>query len=174
LPADGPPDFALWSEKRIRAYKVALAKRMAPTEALLRIPRLNLEVPVLEGTSEWALNRGAGHIEGSAPLDGRGNAGIASHRDGFFRSLKDIRIDDEIVLELRTGTRRYSVDEVRIVYPEQVEVLSERAAPSLTLVTCYPFYFNGDAPQRYIVKASLKGSETDSTPGGPTPSGSTP
>jgi sortase A len=174
LPVESQPDFALWSQKRIRAYKSAIVKQLSPTEALLRIPRLGIEVPVFAGTSEWSLNRGAGHIEGSAALGSDGNAGIASHRDGFFRGLKDIRIEDEVVLELRSGQRTYLVDEVRIVYPEQVEVLSERAAPSLTLVTCYPFYFHGDAPQRFIVKASLKGAGIDVSPEGTNPSSATP
>lgn len=150
------PDFTLWSDKRIKAYKAALLSQFSQPVGLIRIPRFQTEAAILKDTSEWSLNRGAGHIEGSAPLDGQGNAGIASHRDGFFRVLKDIAVNDEIVVETKSGTRKYLVDQIQIVDPEKVDVLQQRAAPSLTLVTCYPFYFIGDAPLRFIVQASLE------------------
>ena len=80
-----------------------------------------------------------------------GNIGIAGHRDGFFRALKDIAMGDLITLSSRTATTTYSVDQIEIVTPEDVSVLAPRAGPSVTLVTCYPFYYSGDAPQRFIV-----------------------
>ena len=153
-PDKNEPDFRLWSEQRIAAYK---AGRNATPSALgaLEIPAIRLQVPVLEGTDDLTLNQGVGHIEGT-PLPGKGgNVGIAGHRDGFFRGLKDIHEGDTIDLITQTGSSHYVVDEIVIVSPEDTWVLRPRRFPSLTLVTCYPFYFVGSAPQRFIVQASI-------------------
>ena len=149
------PDFHLWSVARIREYEKSLSSPQSQTLAVLRIPKIQLEVPVLDGTDEITLNRAVGLISGSALPGNGGNVGIAGHRDGFFRGLKDVEEGDEIELETLTGTQLYAVDSISIVSPDDVSVLSPRARPSLTLVTCYPFYFVGSAPQRYIVQASL-------------------
>jgi sortase A len=151
------PDFRLWSVQRIEAYQASLIANIPSPLGELRIPSLRIEVPVLEGTDELALNRGVGHIDGT-PLPGEeGNIGVAGHRDGFFRGLKDIRVGDSVDLYTRNGDTRYVVDEIRIVPPEDVSVLGPRSRPSITLVTCYPFYFVGSAPLRYIVHASTEG-----------------
>ena len=149
-------DFSLWSVKRIAAYKEALALKMNPPLAVLSIPKLKLTAPVYEGTDDLTLNRGVGRIVGTTRLGENGNTGIAGHRDGFFRGLKDIANGD--VVELDTGKERatYVVDGIEIVDPTDVHVLEPRAVAGITLVTCYPFYFVGDAPNRYIVHASLK------------------
>lgn len=151
-------DFSLWAGKRIEAYKQALATRMGPPLAILSIPRLRLEVPVFEGTDDRTLNRGAGRIAGTARPGELGNIAIAAHRDGFFRSLKDIQPGDRIELAQFRRKFVYTVDNISVVDPSDVTVLRPRPQPSLTLVTCYPFYFIGDAPQRYIVQASLTNS----------------
>ena len=153
-PDKSEPDFQLWSEQRIAAYK---ASRNATPSALaaLEIPAIRLQVPVLEGTDDLTLNQGVGHIEGT-PLPGEGgNVGIAGHRDGFFRGLKDIHLGDTIDLITKTESGRYTVDEILIVSPDDTWVLRPRPSASLTLVTCYPFYFVGSAPQRFIVHASI-------------------
>ena len=152
-------DDSLWSEKRIRAYRESLALRFGAPLAVLRIPKLRLEVPVLEGTDDLKLNRGVGWIDGTARPGDSGNLGIAGHRDGFFRGLKDIAQGDAITLETLDGTIEYAVEEIRIVHPDDVSVLDATSAPVLTLVTCYPFYFVGDAPLRYIVRAAPKGGD---------------
>jgi len=85
-----------------------------------------------------------------------GNIGIAGHRDGFFRVLKDIAVGDLMTLTSHYATTSYSVDQIEIVAPEDVGVLAPRAGPSVTLVTCYPFYHPGDAPQRFIVHGREK------------------
>ena len=124
--------------------------------ALLRIPKLGLEVPVLEGTDAITLNRGVGRIGGTAFPGQNGNIGIAGHRDGFFQGLKDIHAGDRI--ELLTAQRNdiYIVDRTVIVDPNDVSVLENGTAPALTLVTCYPFHYIGPAPRRFVVKASLQ------------------
>jgi sortase A len=118
------------------------------------IPRLGLSVAVLQGTNSQVLRLGAGHIEGT-PLPGEpGNSGIAGHRDTFFRSLKDIHENDEILIQTATGLLRYEVDWVKVVEPDDTSVLHSGGEEStLTLVTCYPFYLVGPAPKRFVVHA---------------------
>lgn len=149
------PSFVSWSEKRIRDYEDSLRQQVAPPLAVLRINRIHMEAPVLEGTDDLTLNRGLGHIGGTARPGENGNVGIAGHRDGFFRGLKDIKIGDQIDLEEPDRTETYIVDHLSIVDPRDVSVLRSDTKPTLTLVTCYPFYYIGSAPQRFIVHATL-------------------
>ena len=149
------PDFSDWSEGRVRAYTGAV-QQGGIALAVLEIPRIQLTVPVFDGTDELTLNRGAGLIAGTAWPGEPGNVGIAGHRDGFFRKLKDIRPGDEIELHRRTGTDVYTADKIQIVTPRDISVLQSDEEPSLTLVTCYPFYSIGGAPKRFVVKAHLK------------------
>lgn len=146
-------DTALWSPQRITAFREALQVRSAPPLAVLAIPRLGIEAPVFAGTDEITLNRGVGWIPDTALPGSRGNAGIAGHRDGFFRPLKDIAVNDVVELRLRSGAQRFVVRGITIVTPSRVDVLDPVDEPTLTLVTCYPFYFVGSAPQRFIVRA---------------------
>lgn len=119
----------------------------------LDIPRLGLSVAVLQGTASRMLRLGTGHIEGT-PLPGEaGNSGIAGHRDTFFRGLRNIRENDEIRFQAATGLSRYAVDWMKVVAPDDLSVLAPSTESSLTLVTCYPFYFVGPAPKRFIVRA---------------------
>ena len=119
----------------------------------IEIPRVGVSTIVLEGVDSTTLRRGAGHIpETSLPGDD-GNVGIAAHRDSFFRALKDIRKNDIIRVETLQGAFSYRVDWTRIVLPTDTEVLDATGVPALTLVTCYPFYYVGSAPKRFIVRA---------------------
>jgi sortase A len=155
--------FDGWDEHRQQEYLRNAAASSGEPIAVLRIPKIHLEVPVLEGTDGRTLNRGAGRIVGTAHPGDPGNIGIAAHRDGFFRGLKDVHVGDAVELETLNGKHNYTVDRIQIVTPDNVKVLEPRATPSVTLVTCYPFYFMGDAPQRYIVSASLlPGQQKDS------------
>jgi len=149
------PDYSLWSNRRTKLHQASLRK---PVESLavLRIPALQLEVPVFEGTDEVTLNRGVGRIAGTSLPGQGGNIGIAGHRDGLFRRLRDIRTGDTIELVTLSGTDVFIVDQIRITSPSDVSVLRPRAKHSVTLVTCYPFNFIGPAPSRYIVEAYLK------------------
>jgi sortase A len=151
-------DFSLWSETRVRRYREILTTYSAPPAAVLKIPEIHLEVPVFDGTDELTLNRGVGRIPGTAKCGQNGNIGIAGHRDGFFRGLSRIEIGNSVYLLTSDQTREYVVEEVSIVMPDDVSVLKSTRIPSLTLVTCYPFYFVGDAPKRWIVRCALKSS----------------
>ena len=123
--------------------------------ALLTITRLQLEVAIFSGTDKKTLNRGAGVVDGTSLPGTAGNIVISAHRDSFFRPLKDIRIGDVIELELRDGMQRFKVGETFITDPLDVSVLEPTETPTLTLITCYPFYFVGFAPERFIVRATL-------------------
>ncbi len=104
-------------------------------------------------TSHRSLNRGAGLIAGTARPETAGNVGIAAHRDGFFRVLKDVAVGDRLEIEGLSGTRVYRVDALSIVRPEDTRPLRQTDHAVVTLVTCYPFYYVGSAPRRYIVRA---------------------
>ena len=153
LPQSPSPDLSLWDIKRVNAWRDALTKPAPAPLAILRIPKINLEVTVLPGTDDFVLNRAVGHIAETALPGAAGNSGLAGHRDGFFRGLKDIGPGDRIELETLKDRQVYQVDRVWIVLPEDVSVLDPTPIRSLTLVTCYPFYFVGPAPQRFIVRA---------------------
>jgi sortase A len=119
----------------------------------MEIPRLSLSVVVVEGTGKPALRRAAGHIVGTGMPGQPGNVGIAAHRDTYFRPLRNIQRDDIITLTTLRGEYRYRVVSTKVVSPYDVAVLNPDGTEILTLVTCYPFYFIGAAPERFIVRA---------------------
>jgi sortase A len=149
----GAPDQSLWSTKRLSAWREALTKPAPAPVAVLRIPKIRLEVPVLPDTDDSTLDRGVGHIEGTAAPGTDGNFGVAGHRDGFFRGLKDVAPGDLVEVDTIGGTETFRIERTWVVDPEDVSVLNPTSARSLTLVTCYPFYFVGSAPSRFIVRA---------------------
>jgi sortase A len=119
----------------------------------IEIPRLLLSAVVVEGVDKTALRRAVGHIPGTALPGQAGNVGVAGHRDTFFRPLKDLKVKDEIRFSTLKGDFKYEVESLRIVDPANVGVLAPSAQNVLTMVTCYPFYFVGPAPKRWIVRA---------------------
>lgn len=145
-------DKSLWSDSFIGHYEDALAKGGDSAIALLKIPNVDLEVAVFNGADKHNLNRGAARIASTGLINGENRIGIAGHRDGWFRPLKDIKIGDIIELETLTETRRYQINKTHIVTPSDIEVL-QGDNNTLVLVTCYPFYFVGSAPERFIVEA---------------------
>ena len=141
-----------WSRARVAKYEASLAQ---PVRAIgrLEIPELDLSVMVLEGTDSTTLDRAVGHIPGTARPGEPGNLGIAGHRDSYFRGLRHIRPGAAVTLTTLDGTARYVVDKIEVVKPARTDVLTSAAGPTLTLVTCYPFFHVGDAPLRYVVHA---------------------
>ncbi|HEY3516420.1 MAG TPA: class D sortase [Gammaproteobacteria bacterium] len=146
------PDQALWSAPRIAAYRDSVNVARDIPLGVLTIASVELEAPIFEGTAALTLNRGIGRIEGTAEVGASGNLGLAGHRDGYFRVLKDVRVGDTIDVQSLASTTRYRISEISIVEPSDVHVLAPTGTATLTLVTCYPFYFIGEAPQRYIVQ----------------------
>ena len=121
------------------------------------IPRLDLSAVVFEGTSDDTLARGVGHLRGSAGPGERGNLVLAGHRDTFFRELRNIRQGDEVDVMGPQGEFEYQVESTAIVEPDQTEVLKPGDGSTLTLITCYPFRYIGNAPERFIVRATKIG-----------------
>ncbi len=119
----------------------------------IEIPRLGISALIVEGTSTTALNRAVGHIEGTSWPGVPGNVGLSAHRDTFFRPLRNIKKGDEINLRHPEADFRYQVVSTKVVSPNDVAVLEPDGREILTLVTCYPFYFIGPAPSRFIVRA---------------------
>lgn len=147
-PAPPPPrpEHRTATALRPRAHAGALLGK-------IEIPRLHVSTPILEGADESELKRGAGHVPSTALPGPSGNVAIAAHRDKFFRNLRFIEPKDEIVVHTDTGDYKYVVKSTEIVTPKDVSVLKQTTDPELTLITCYPFFFVGHAPKRFIVHA---------------------
>jgi sortase A len=119
----------------------------------IEISSIGLTAMIQEGTGRQTLQRGVGHITGTALLGGSGNVGLAGHRDTFFRKLRSIHEGDEITLTTLNGSSVYRVDLISIVEPQETSVLRDSGENLLTLVTCYPFSYVGPSPKRFIVRA---------------------
>lgn len=148
------PDTSLWSSARIADYQQSLKAELPPLMGVLEIPSVGLKVPVYSTDNELTLDRGAGIIDGMSYPHEPGNIGISGHRDGYFRALKDVKPGDELVLQTLTGQKIFRVSATQVVESDDTKLLQDTREQSVTLVTCYPFYFVGPAPQRFIVTAS--------------------
>jgi sortase A len=121
----------------------------------LDAPSVGLSVFVVDNDDYASLALGPGHVAGSAPIGAFGNAVIAGHRDMAFRALRDIKVGAEVRIR-SSETFIYKVSSIRIVSPEDISVLSSAPGEAkLTLITCYPFHYVGDAPSRFVVQANL-------------------
>lgn len=142
----GPPAERPRRQKRPPMERGAVVGR-------IEVPRINVSAVVREGSDDKTLKKAAGHVPYTALPGEHGNVGIAAHRDSFFRNLRGVRQGDRIRVTTTWGTYEYEVDSLKIVKPENVEVLDPTPEPALTLVTCYPFNYVGSAPKRFIVRA---------------------
>ncbi len=122
---------------------------------MLDVPRLRLSTPVVEGDDSRTLKRSVGHLPDTPMPWSAGNSAIAGHRDGLFRPLKDVKIGDEIRFRTTREEFRYRITRTAIVMPDDLSVLaSQPDTATLPLNTCYPFYYVGAAPQRFVVQAA--------------------
>jgi sortase A len=144
---------ALAEADRARAESFGIDGRTGSPLGRIEISTIGLTAMILEGTDGRTLRRAVGHIPGTALPGQQGNVAIAGHRDTFFRGLRNIHKDDEITLTTLNGTYCYRVDSTRVVEPEDIAVLDHSDDAILTLVTCYPFFFVGPAPKRFVVRA---------------------
>lgn len=124
------------------------------------IPRLGLKVIVVQGDSPRILRRAVGHIFQTALPGQSGNVALSGHRDSFFRPLRNIRSGDAITFKTTVGEFQYQVESTSVVPPSDVSVLDPSSGPTLTLITCFPFYFVGAAPNRFVVRARQVGPST--------------
>ncbi len=151
----GDPDTSMWAPGRIADYQASLTADLPPVLGVLEVPSVQLKVPVYAIDSELSMDRGAGIIDGMSYPHEPGNIGISGHRDGYFRALKDIQKGDSIMLQTLEGPKQFTVENMQVVEISDLSLLQDTREQTVTLVTCYPFYFVGHAPQRFIVTASL-------------------
>jgi sortase A len=131
------------------------AVRRGGLVGMLDVPRLQLSTPVIEGDDDRTLKRAVGHLPDTPMPWDAGNSAMAGHRDGLFRPLKGVKIGDEIRFRTTREEFRYRVTKTAIVMPDDLSVLAPQSdAATLTLITCYPFYYVGTAPKRFVVHAS--------------------
>jgi sortase A len=122
------------------------------------IPRLKVSAAVAEGDDDTTLGKAVGHLPDTPlPWQRRGNVALAAHRDGLFRRLEKIRLQDDVRIVTPRGEYHYRVKNTRIVDPDDVWVIAPTETPTITLITCYPFSFVGNAPKRFVVQAELIG-----------------
>ena len=146
------PDMSDWSPKRKKDYNEANVN--SPVLGLLEIPQIDLKVAIFDKASEPHLNKGVARVLQRAKLSGEGNLSLAGHRDGFFRKLGQVVLGDVFMVKDISGNEfNYQVTKTWIVKPQDTYVMKATEKPSITLITCYPFYFVGSAPERYIVRA---------------------
>jgi sortase A len=196
----GPATKTAVSTETVAPAPQPAPQPMRPAEGDLlgrvEISRLNVSAMVREGVDATTLSTAVGHVPSTALPGQIGNFAIAAHRDTLFRGLKDVKKDDLVTFQSSNGTYTYQVLGTKIVRPSDVSVLRsdgggviqltgktpEATDPSrlLTMITCYPFYYVGAAPKRFIVEAELVPKtppdklQADAVPPGPAPTASQP
>jgi sortase A len=125
----------------------------------IEIPRLGLSAMVRHGDDAGTLTKAVGHLPRTSLPGQPGNVVLAGHRDTFYRKLRDIRKDDTITFTTLNGKFHYTVESMDVVDPDYTQALKSSPYPTLTLVTCYPFTYIGNAPRRFVVRAREVGTE---------------
>src|SRR5262249_39158896 len=146
-----------WEHQAAAAVRDTGRPAIAPSEMLIRlqIPRIKLDAVVLEGATSAQLGKGPGHLEETAIPGEAGNAVIRAHRDPFFRHIFELTEGDEIIVHRGGESLRFHVTGKKIVEPNDLSVLEPTPNAQLTLITCYPTYYIGPAPQRLVVFSKL-------------------
>jgi sortase A len=168
LPVARPPAAREVKETEAPPPPVPVLTRGAAI-ADLSIPRIQLSAVVLHGSDSQTLRRGPGHLEHTALPGNSGNVVIAGHRDSFFRPLRNVALGDDIFLDSRYGRFHYRVTSIRVVDPHDLSVLEPTDSATLTLITCYPFWVLGNAPDRFIVRAARVEEPAAAPPSVPAP-----
>lgn len=149
LPLSPHPEKA----NRVRTARLGITGRRSTPLGRIEMSAIGLSAMILEGTDHWTLQRAVGHIPETALPGETGNVALAGHRDTFFRSLRKIRAGDVITLKTLDGDFQYRVESTAVVPPSDVRVLQASSGRTLTLITCFPFYYVGSAPNRFVVRA---------------------
>jgi sortase A len=130
---------------------------MGEAVGILQIPRLNADLPIVEGTDPDDLEKGVGHYKGSYYPDEKGQIVLSGHRDTVFRKAGELEIGDSLEIVLPYGNFEYEITETKIVESDDLSIITlQNETEELLLTTCYPFSYVGNAPQRYIIYAKKK------------------
>ncbi|MBG9550462.1 class D sortase [Bacillus firmus] len=129
--------------------------KMGEEMGVLSIPKISADLPIFHGTNEDELEKGVGHYAGSVLPGEEDNSVLSGHRDTVFRKLGEVEIGDLLVVNTSAGEFTYKVRKIRIVDADDRTVIVPKPRATLTVTTCYPFNFIGDAPQRYILIGDL-------------------
>lgn len=121
----------------------------------LVIPKLDARLPIYHGTDEDELEKGVGHYAGSVLPGEKDNSVLSGHRDTVFRRLGEVGKGDILIVTSSKGEFTYKIRKVRIVDADDRTVIVPRSRATLTVTTCYPFRYIGDAPERYILVGDL-------------------
>lgn len=156
------PQTASLPEKQVKEEPwIVVPKEDRPKKgehfADLIIPKLNAQMPIIEGTHEDELERGVGHYSGSVLPGEPDNAVLSGHRDTVFRRIGELKVGDELIVRSSHGTFVYEIQKTWVTKPDDRTVIVPHHQPILTLTTCYPFTYVGPAPDRYIIQSRLKG-----------------
>lgn len=143
-------------EKLIKSEDDSITINGQNVIGVMKYEALNISIPILVGTSDSTLNRGVGWSDYSSKFGENGNSMVFGHRDSVFKFLKYINIDDEITIETIDNLYKYEIIKTEIVNPQDIIISKGSGNHNLQLITCYPFGYIGNAPQRFIVTARLK------------------
>ncbi|TAA73661.1 class D sortase [Planococcus salinarum] len=121
----------------------------------LTIPKLEVSIPIFEGTDPDQLAKGIGHFANSVLPGEDNNSVLSGHRDTVFRQLGEVGEDDLLIVTTSAGEFTYRIQKVRIVDADDRTVIVPKPRATLTVTTCYPFDFVGNAPERYVLVAEL-------------------
>jgi len=148
-----------WQEQQVLSFAGSLSAPVSKHDGLTRvsIPKIDLDVIVVEGTNHKDLRLGPGHLRGTPAPGEAGNSVISAHRDTFFRHIYELKDGDDIQVRRDGHTYTFRVTGKRIVMPDDLSVLKKTADARLTLITCYPIYYIGPAPKRLVVFSKLVG-----------------
>lgn len=120
----------------------------------LYIPKLDRELPIIEGTDPEELEKGVGHLRESALPTQNDQILLSGHRDTVFRNFDQLELGDTFVVKLPYGTFEYEIYDTEIVSADDTTVIRSTAPDEiLTVTTCYPFYYIGNAPERFVFYA---------------------
>jgi sortase A len=125
----------------------------------LTIPALKQKLPIIEGTGTDELKKGVGHFIQSVLPGQEDNCVLSGHRDTVFANLGKLKIGDQLIVQTSAGTYTYEIKGIRIVHKDDKTVIVPADHAILTVTTCYPFSYIGNAPDRYILIADLVISE---------------
>src|SRR5438270_7364391 len=148
---------AEWEHQQSQRTSATVKTEQPVDDGLIRldIPKIELSAIVVDGTTRKQLKNGPGRIVGT-PLPGeKGNSVISAHRDTFFRHIYELKSGDEINVQRNGQSLKFEVIGKKIVDPDDMSVLKQTEDPQLTLITCYPTYYIGPAPQRLVVFSKL-------------------